>query len=89
MKLNTKRRILGIYICVLLILCLALRIAFVGTDFSELIPLIIGTPLLIIWLVLVLVWWRCPHCKKLLRVSFRDINYCMHCGESLEELYDK
>lgn len=38
----------------------------------------------LVWLVLELSWWRCPHCGKFLG-HLDQKTYCPYCGESLYE----
>lgn len=41
---------------------------------------------LLVWLVMVAIFWRCPYCKKKLSLlPGNDIEVCKHCGRDLTE----
>lgn len=81
MSFSTKR--------VILISILAVYIAVIILFNRFLVESIAGNVILFvtlaIYLVLVIAWWRCPHCKRGLgRTIYLSIKYCPHCGEKLE-----
>jgi hypothetical protein len=41
--------------------------------------------LMIGYLVLNWIWWRCPHCNAYLWKLSTFAEYCPHCGKKLEE----
>lgn len=41
--------------------------------------------LMIGYLVLNWIWWRCPHCGSYLHKLGPGAEYCPHCGKKLEE----
>ncbi len=89
MKLNFKRKALGIALYLYTLALFILKIFFHAETFFKQIILPISAVFLVIWIILFIVWWRCPHCNKHLGLSTRDINYCPLCGKELDELYDE
>lgn len=47
---------------------------------------VLSLVILLVWLVMVAIFWRCPYCKKKLSlVPGNDIEVCKHCGRVLTE----
>ena len=54
---------------------------------TQLVLFVVGIGLIIGGIVVRIVYWRCPHCKKVLKLGFRqEPNICPHCrGDLLGE----
>ena len=45
--------------------------------------LCVGGGLMLAGTIVLVIFWRCPGCRKLL--GREDVNYCPHCGRALGE----
>ncbi len=45
--------------------------------------LFVGGGLMLAGTIVLVIFWRCPGCRKLL--GREDVNYCPHCGRALGE----
>ncbi|MBQ2825026.1 MAG: hypothetical protein IJF19_02015 [Clostridia bacterium] len=79
MKYQTKQKILAIIGKVLGVLII---LNFLFSPVPEVTSIILLV-LLIAYLILVIIWQRCPYCNKSIR--FGKSNYCPHCGKDLIE----
>ncbi len=60
-----------------------LAIGCMFNDRAVLLPCVLGIALLFTSLILINIWWHCPHCHRGLgRVSYP--NFCPHCGEKID-----
>lgn len=80
MSFNEKKWIL-IILGVVLVLSLVL---FQGILLDSAIGIGIVLLLVIGYLVLNWIWWRCPHCNAYLWKLSTFAEYCPYCGEKLE-----
>lgn len=80
MSLRTKKIILGVSILLLLLAFMIVNLASVDE-----IVYVILVPAVLIWLLLYVMWWRCPHCGRGLGRFHFGTHYCPYCGD---ELYD-
>ena len=39
---------------------------------------------ILVSVVIVLIWYKCPHCSTRLPLRAGDIDYCPYCGEKLD-----
>ena len=59
---------------------------FFFTGWTQLILFVLGIGLIISGIVVRVVYWRCPHCKKMLKLGFRqEPTKCPYCRENLLE----
>ena len=80
MSFTVKRRILNAVAVVFLIALFAFRRFLTETELGITILVVF----LIGYLILALVWWRCPHCNSYLRKLSPFATYCPYCGNKLE-----
>ena len=45
--------------------------------------MLLSVPLVLVWAVLVVVFWRCPECGSRLPRPDMKCNYCPECGKDL------
>lgn len=80
MNFTTKRRILNI-IAVIFAVVMVLFNKFVSET-------LLGVTLLMLfviaYLILSLIWWRCPHCNSYLHKLTPFSTHCPYCGNKLE-----
>ncbi len=80
MPFNVKRRILNILAVVLAAALLLFRRFFVETALGAFCLIVF----IIVYFILTLRWWRCPHCDSYLRKLSLFASYCPYCGNKLE-----
>ena len=80
MRFVVKRRILNSLALLFLVALLAFRRFLTETN----IGVTILVAFLIAYLLLSLVWWRCPHCNSYLRKLPLFATHCPYCGNELE-----
>lgn len=81
LKISAVRKILW---GVLGVIVLALVLGFVGV-FSMQMAIEIAIMLGVVYTVVKLVFWRCPHCGRLLGGLRQYSKECYYCGENVEE----
>ena len=79
MNIHQKKRILFASLIVLFLL-----VSILGSVFSKEIALSVIIPLLIVWFVLYIKWWKCPHCNRSLGRLEHGVTHCKYCGKELE-----
>lgn len=79
MKYQQKQKILAI---IAIVLCELISLNFLFSPIPEITSIILIL-LLVAYLILVIIWQRCPYCNKFIR--FGKSNYCPHCGKDLME----
>ena len=79
MKYQQKQKILTI---IAIVLCVLISLNFLFSPIPEITSIILLV-LAVFFLVLVIIWQRCPYCNKFIR--FGKSNYCPHCGKDLME----
>ncbi len=79
MKYQLKQKILTIIAIVLNVLII---LNFLFSPVPEITSIILLV-LLIAYLILVIIWQRCPYCNRF--IFFGKSNYCPHCGKDLIE----
>lgn len=80
MSFTVKRRILNAVAVVFLIALFAFRHFLTETKPGGAILAVF----LIGYLILALVWWRCPHCNSYLRKLPLFATHCPYCGNELK-----
>ncbi len=80
MPFNVKRRILNILAIALVTALLLFRRFFVETALGAFFLIVF----IIIYFILTLRWWRCPHCDSYLWKLSPFASYCPYCGNELE-----
>jgi hypothetical protein len=74
----------------LICLFLSVPLNFIAMGVRSIIICIIGTSLLLIYIIMSLIFWRCPYCKEGLPMRFNsneDINdsyICPYCNKRFE-----
>ena len=79
MKYQLKQKILFIIGTVLVVLII---LNFLFSPVPQITSIILLL-LLVAYLILVIIWQRCPYCNKFIR--FGNCNHCPHCGKDLME----
>lgn len=75
---NKARKICSVLLPIMLLL------AMVGRAWESVILMSLCTGCFVAAVVLMLLYWRCPHCDRSLgRLS--DLKYCPYCGKSLDD----
>ena len=48
------------------------------------IPLVLGVACMIVRFIILVLWWRCPHCRAPLPTTgMWNLTYCPNCGNSI------
>ena len=79
MNIHQKKKLLFV---VLIILFFATSILY--SFFQKEIILLIIIPVLCVWFVLYIKWWKCPHCNRSLGRLEHGVTHCKYCGKELE-----
>lgn len=79
MKYQQKQKILTI---IAIVLCVLILLNFLFSPIPEITSIILLV-LLVAYLILVIIWQRCPYCNRF--IFFGKSNYCPHCGKDLME----
>ena len=81
MRFNLKRNLLRIF-AVLLVVFFIIATKFFAES-GLFISLLIAA--LVVYTILAIVWWRCPHCGRYLGRIPPFSSHCPHCGNELDD----
>jgi Ca2+/Na+ antiporter len=82
-NLNEFRRLSLAVLFAILLVVIVLDILLDGRLYPF--DLVIMAASAVVWLVLYILYWRCPHCGKWLPRGDGDLSVCPYCGKSLNE----
>lgn len=83
MKLRTAGK--TVYMIVILILVISvLSLIFPSDSIMRLYAVIASTMLLTLAVLIWLFYCRCPHCRRHIFFSARNIEYCPHCRRNID-----
>ncbi len=81
MSFKIKRRILTAFTVLLVIAVIFFHEFFFGTHAG----LTAFIAIMLVFTVITLIWWRCPHCRTGLGRRVLWIKYCPRCGKELND----
>lgn len=85
MDISTTRKVRIVILVAILVLCLLAKLMLSGGNPTlSFIFVIMGIALLFAHIVIGIVFWRCPHCRRLLPEKTYRIEFCPRCGMPLE-----
>lgn len=78
MNLHQKKKLLFVALIVLFLLAAFLNSLLPKEAATSIIVL-----LFIVYIILHLTWWKCPHCNRSLGRLEHDVTHCKYCGNRL------
>jgi len=85
MEYRKAKTVSDIFIAVAVVLWLSLFLFTESSFFNTMLiaVIILGLGLVTAAIILLVIYYRCPHCHRYIRVRGRTPDYCPCCGEAL------